>query len=88
MGGSEVRARYTRKKGEEYGRERGMSKISQKERLRIWEGKRLGAVPEIIEPVFTKTRAKCSFSMTEIERFVLVSENTWSINKNMGGSQY
>jgi hypothetical protein len=38
------------------------------------------AVPEIIDPVFTKTRPKRSFCMTENERFGLVFTKTGSIN--------
>ncbi len=37
-------------------------------------------VPEIIDPVFTKTSPKRSFCMTENERFGLVFTKTGSIN--------
>ncbi len=37
-------------------------------------------VPEIIDPVFAKTSPKCSFCMTENERFGLVFAKTGSIN--------
>jgi hypothetical protein len=37
-------------------------------------------VPEIIDPVFAKTSPKCSFCMTENERFGLVFVKTGSIN--------
>ncbi len=37
-------------------------------------------VPEFINPVFTKTSRKRSFSMTEDERFGLVFAKTGSIN--------
>ncbi len=36
------------------------------------EGKVYSTVPEIIDPVFAKTRPKRSFSITEYERFGLV----------------
>ncbi len=38
------------------------------------------SVPEIIDPVFTKTSPKRSFCMTENERFGLVFTKTGSIN--------
>ncbi len=44
-------------------------------------------MPEIIDPVFAKTSPKRSFSMTENERFGLVSANTGSINSGTGISQ-
>jgi len=43
-------------------------------------------VPEIIDPVFTKTSPKRSFSMTENERFGLDFANTGSINSGTGFS--
>ncbi len=41
-------------------------------------------VPEFIDPVFAKTSRKCSFSITENERFGLVFVNTGSINSGAG----
>ncbi len=41
-------------------------------------------VPEFIDPVFTKTSPKRSFSMTENERFGLVFAKTGSINSDKG----
>jgi hypothetical protein len=41
-------------------------------------------VPEIIDPVFAKTRPKHSFCMTENERFGLVFVKTGSINSGTG----
>ncbi len=41
-------------------------------------------VPEIIDPVFTKTSPKRSFSMTEYERFGLVFTKTRPGSKNSG----
>ncbi len=41
-------------------------------------------MPEIIEPVFAKTSPKCSFSMTENERFGRVFANTGSIFYKFG----
>jgi hypothetical protein len=42
------------------------------------------SVPEIIDPVFTKTSPKRSFCMTENERFGLVFTKTGSINSGTG----
>ncbi len=44
------------------------------------------SVPEIIDPVFTKTSPKRSFFMTENERFGLVFTKTGSINSGTGVS--
>jgi hypothetical protein len=41
-------------------------------------------VPEIIDPVFTKTSPKRSFNMTENERFGLVFTKTGSVNSGTG----
>ncbi len=41
-------------------------------------------MPEIIDPVFTKTSPKRSFCMTENERFGLVFTKTGSINSGIG----
>ncbi len=41
-------------------------------------------MPEFIDPVFTKTNPKRSFSMTENERFRLVFAKTWSIKSGTG----
>ncbi len=41
-------------------------------------------VPEIIDPVFTKTSPKRSFCMTENERFGLVFVKTGSMNSGKG----
>ncbi len=41
-------------------------------------------VPEFIDPVFVKTRSKCSFSVMENERFGLVFTKTGSINSGTG----
>ncbi len=46
---------------------------------------RKSPVPEIIDPVFTKTSPKRSFCMTENERFGLVFTKTGSINSGMHG---
>ncbi len=42
------------------------------------------AKPEFVDPVFTKTRPKRSFSMTENEQFGLVFAQTGSINSGTG----
>jgi hypothetical protein len=44
--------------------------------VNILEDVRHSSVPEIIDPVFAKTRSKRSFSMTEYERFGLVFAKT------------
>ncbi len=41
-------------------------------------------VPEFIDLVFAKTSPKCSFSLTEIERFGLVFAKNGSINSGTG----
>jgi hypothetical protein len=41
-------------------------------------------VPEFIDPVFTKTSPKCSFSVTQNERFGLVFAETGSIISGTG----
>ena len=41
-------------------------------------------MPEIIDPIFAKTRPKRSFSMTENELFGFVFANTGSINSGTG----
>jgi hypothetical protein len=41
-------------------------------------------VPEIIDLVFAKTSPKRSFSMTEYERFGLISRKRGSINSGTG----
>jgi hypothetical protein len=41
-------------------------------------------VPKIIDPVFAKTSLKCSFCMTENERFGFVFTKTGSINSGTG----
>jgi hypothetical protein len=51
---------------------------------RKWERRgRGGVVPEIIEPIFTKTSPKRSFCITENDRFGLVFTKTASINSGM-----
>jgi hypothetical protein len=49
-----------------------------------WDSFRNCPVPEIIDPVFTKTSPKRSFCMTENERFGLVFTKTGSINSGTG----
>jgi|688.fasta_scaffold573212_1 hypothetical protein len=46
--------------------------------------KKNSSVPEIIDPVFTKTSPKCSFTMTENEHFGLVFTKTGSITSGTG----
>ena len=41
-------------------------------------------VPKFIDPVFAKTSPKCSFCMTENERFGFVFAKTESINSGAG----
>jgi hypothetical protein len=61
--------------------------------IRLWKGDAtcggggwvFTTVPEIIDPVFTKTSPKRSFCMTENERFGLVFVKTGSIDSGTGG---
>jgi hypothetical protein len=48
----------------------------------------MGSVPEIIDPVFTKTSQNARFLLSENERFGLVFVKTGSINSGTGAKSY